>query len=135
MRSLVARPASSCRLQSRLCSCCSSTAVSWFSSFDWTTGSGDRLINDHAMPEQVKHGNKKPLQLVEPDVSRGLLERFQLTTLLKYFDDRHVWAAFMFVNGFITIGSLALLAMVTHTPFIFPSLGPTAFLFFFSPTL
>jgi len=87
------------------------------------------------MPEQVKHGNKKPLQLVEPDVSRGLLERFQLTTLLKYFDDRHVWAAFMFVNGFITIGSLALLAMFTHTPFIFPSLGPTAFLFFFSPTL
>jgi CBS-domain-containing membrane protein len=41
----------------------------------------------------------------------------------------------MFINGFITIGSLALLAMVTHTPFIFPSLGPTAFLFFFTPTL
>jgi CBS-domain-containing membrane protein len=71
---------------------------------------------------------------LEPQVTRGIVERFQLTTLLGRFRDRHVWAAFMFINGFVTIGSLALLAMVTHTPFIFPSLGPTAFLFFFSPT-
>jgi CBS-domain-containing membrane protein len=40
----------------------------------------------------------------------------------------------MLVNGFITIALLAALAMVTRTPFIFPSLGPTAFLFFFTPT-
>src|SRR5262249_61128698 len=79
--------------------------------------------------------DRKPLHLLEPDVSRGIVERFQLMTLLGRFHDRHVWAAFMFINGFITIGSLALLAMVTHTPFIFPSLGPTAFLFFFTPTL
>jgi len=77
----------------------------------------------------------KPLHLLEPDVSRGIVERFQLATLLGRFHDRHVWAAFMFINGFITIGSLALLAMITRTPFVFPSLGPTAFLFFFSPTL
>jgi len=77
----------------------------------------------------------KPLHLLEPQVSRGIVERFQLTTLLGRFHERHVWAAFMFINGFVTIGSLALLAMVTRTPFIFPSLGPTAFLFFFSPTL
>ena len=79
--------------------------------------------------------DRKPLHVLEPEVSRGIVERFQLMTLLGRFHDRHVWAAFMFINGFITIGSLALLAMVTHTPFIFPSLGPTAFLFFFSPTL
>jgi|SRR5215471_674021 len=78
--------------------------------------------------------DKKPLHVLEPDVSRGIIERFQLGTLLGRFHDRHVWAAFMFINGFVTIGSLALLAMVTRTPFIFPSLGPTAFLFFFSPT-
>jgi CBS-domain-containing membrane protein len=78
--------------------------------------------------------DKKPLHVLEPHVSRGIVERFQLMTLLGRFHDRHVWAAFMFINGFVTIGSLALLAMVTHTPFIFPSLGPTAFLFFFSPT-
>jgi CBS domain-containing membrane protein len=41
----------------------------------------------------------------------------------------------MFVNGFVTIAILAAVAMVTRTPFVFPSLGPTAFLFFFTPTL
>ncbi|MBI4563769.1 MAG: HPP family protein [Planctomycetes bacterium] len=40
----------------------------------------------------------------------------------------------MFVNGFVTIALLAGVAMVTRTPFVFPSLGPTAFLFFFTPT-
>ena len=37
------------------------------------------------------------------------------------------------INGFITIGLLALLAILTGSPFVFPSLGPTAYLFFFSP--
>ncbi|HEX7359659.1 MAG TPA: HPP family protein [Bryobacteraceae bacterium] len=39
----------------------------------------------------------------------------------------------MFVNGFITIAILAGVAMVSHTPFVFPSLGPTAILLFYSP--
>jgi CBS-domain-containing membrane protein len=86
---------------------------------------------------EPRAGRKDPkaLDVLEPQVSKGIVERFQLVTLLGRFHDRHVWAAFMFINGFVTIGSLALLAMITHTPFIFPSLGPTAFLFFFSPTL
>src|SRR5215471_10353485 len=46
-----------------------------------------------------------------------------------------VWALFMFVNGFISIGILCGLAMVFQTPFIFPSLGATAFLMFFTPTV
>jgi CBS-domain-containing membrane protein len=29
---------------------------------------------------------------------------------------------------------MSALALITHTPFIFPSLGPTAFLFFYTPT-
>jgi hypothetical protein len=45
-----------------------------------------------------------------------------------------IWALFMFVNGFISIGILCGLAMVFRTPFIFPSLGATAFLVFFTPT-
>jgi len=76
----------------------------------------------------------EPLNLLEPVVVRGLLARLRLERLLGRFPERRVWAAFMFVNGFITIALLALLAMVTRTPFIFPSLGPTAFLFFFTPT-
>lgn len=44
------------------------------------------------------------------------------------------WALFMFINGFLSIGILCGLAMVFQTPFIFPSLGATAFLVFFTPT-
>ncbi len=73
------------------------------------------------------------LVLLEPEVTRKLVQKFHLTHLLGRFPERPVWAAFMFVNGFISIGLLALTAKVTRTPFIFPSLGPTAFLFFFSP--
>jgi len=45
-----------------------------------------------------------------------------------------VWALFMFINGFISIGILCGLAMLFRTPFIFPSLGAIAFLVFFTPT-
>src|SRR5205823_12385018 len=45
-----------------------------------------------------------------------------------------VLALFSFINGCISIGIMAALAVVTHSPFIFPSLGPTAFLFFYTPT-
>src|SRR5207247_2225364 len=45
-----------------------------------------------------------------------------------------MWALFMFINGFISIGILCGLAKVFRTPFIFPSLGATAFLVFFTPT-
>lgn len=37
------------------------------------------------------------------------------------------------VNGFITIALLALLAVITGSPFVFPSLGPTAYLLFIAP--
>ena len=43
------------------------------------------------------------------------------------------WALYVFVNSFLTIGALALLALVSRNPFVFPSLGPTAYLLFFSP--
>jgi CBS-domain-containing membrane protein len=65
----------------------------------------------------------------------GLVGRLRLTRLLGRFDERLVMTAFMLVNGFVTIAILAILAMLTRTPFVFPSLGPTAFLFFFTPTL
>jgi len=45
-----------------------------------------------------------------------------------------MWAFFMLVNGFISIAILTVLAKVFQTPFIFPSLGATAFLVFFTPT-
>ena len=40
---------------------------------------------------------------------------------------------FMLGNGFVSISILSLVAMVARTPFIFPSLGPTAYLHFSAP--
>jgi CBS-domain-containing membrane protein len=44
-----------------------------------------------------------------------------------------VLAIFSLINGFISIALMALAAVATRAPFVFPSLGPTAFLFFYTP--
>jgi CBS domain-containing membrane protein len=75
----------------------------------------------------------RPLVLLDPEIARRLLARLQLTHLLTHHAERPTWALFMFLNGFITIALLAGVAMISRTPFVFPSLGPTAFLFFFTP--
>ncbi len=63
----------------------------------------------------------------------SLLRRLRLDWLLQHFPARLVRSIYVFVNGFITIAVLALLALVSRNPFVFPSLGPTAYLLFFSP--
>lgn len=40
---------------------------------------------------------------------------------------------FVFVTSFLTIGLLAFVAMLSGTPLVFPSLGPTAFMLFHDP--
>ncbi|MGE5245971.1 MAG: HPP family protein [Betaproteobacteria bacterium] len=76
---------------------------------------------------------RRQLVLYDPEVIRGLVARLQLTHLLARHAERPMWALFTFLNGFITIALLAAVAMISGTPFVFPSLGPTAFLFFFTP--
>jgi CBS domain-containing membrane protein len=68
------------------------------------------------------------------DVVRGLLVRVRLPWLLQHHARIPVLALFSFINGCISIALMSALAVVTHSPFIFPSLGPTAFLFFYTPT-
>jgi CBS domain-containing membrane protein len=68
-----------------------------------------------------------------PDHILSLLQKLRLDWLLHHFPPRLVRSLYVFVNGFITIGVLALLALVSRNPFVFPSLGPTAYLLFFSP--
>lgn len=68
------------------------------------------------------------------DILRGLIERAQLPWLLNHYARVPVLAIFSFINGCISIGIMSVLAVITHSPFIFPSLGPTAFLFFYTPT-
>ena len=63
----------------------------------------------------------------------ALLQRARLDWLLQHFPPRLVRSVYVFVNGFVTIAVLALLALVSRNPFVFPSLGPTAYLLFFSP--
>lgn len=63
----------------------------------------------------------------------SLLRKLRLDWLLHHFSPRLVRSLYVFVNGFVTIGVLAVLALVSRNPFVFPSLGPTAYLLFFSP--
>ncbi|MBV9340294.1 MAG: HPP family protein [Acidobacteria bacterium] len=63
----------------------------------------------------------------------SFFRKLRLDWLLLHFPPRLVRSVYVFVNGFITIGVLALLALVSRNPFVFPSLGPTAYLLFFTP--
>jgi CBS-domain-containing membrane protein len=66
-------------------------------------------------------------------VLRGLLVRLRLTHLAERYDSTLVLSVFSLVNGFISIALMATVALLSGQPFIFPSLGPTAFLFFYTP--
>ncbi len=68
------------------------------------------------------------------DILGGILKRARLPWLLQHHSQVPVLALFSFINGCISIGLMSVLALITHSPFIFPSLGPTAFLFFYTPT-
>jgi CBS domain-containing membrane protein len=61
------------------------------------------------------------------------LRHIRLHWLVRHLPPRIVWASYVFINSFLTIAILSLLAEITGSPFVFPSLGPTAYLFFFSP--
>lgn len=68
------------------------------------------------------------------DIVGGLVTRMRIPWLLRHHSHVSVLAAFSFINGCISIGLMSVLALITQSPFIFPSLGPTAFLFFYTPT-
>jgi CBS-domain-containing membrane protein len=70
-----------------------------------------------------------------PSPQGGFLSRLRLPALLSRYPERPVRALFVLINGFITIAILGGVAMVSKTPFVFPSLGPTAFLLFATPLL
>ena len=65
----------------------------------------------------------------------GLTRRLRLPALTQRYSSRTMLGLFAFVNGLIAIASMSLVALVTGEPFVFPSLGPTAFLLFYTPLL
>lgn len=60
-------------------------------------------------------------------------QRFRVPALVTRHSSVAVIGAFAAVNGLISIGLMAAAAVATGTPLLFPSLGPTAFLLFYSP--
>jgi CBS-domain-containing membrane protein len=64
----------------------------------------------------------------------GLASRFRIPALTKRRDDTNLMGLFAGVNGLIAIGIMSAVAWATGQPFLFPSLGPTAFLLFYTPT-
>jgi CBS domain-containing membrane protein len=86
------------------------------------------------MTSHSEPANKSIEQIeIEFEHVEALLGHLRLKWLLRHFPARLVWAVYVSVNSFVTIALLALLGLVTGSPFVFPSLGPTAYLFFFSP--
>jgi CBS domain-containing membrane protein len=63
---------------------------------------------------------------------RGLVDRLRLTRLAERHDSALVMGAFAFVNGCLAIAVMSVVALLTGSPFVFPSLGPTAFLHFYT---
>lgn len=63
----------------------------------------------------------------------ALAYHLRMPYLLKHFKPQYIWAIFVFINCLVTITILALLAFFTGSSFVFPSLGPTAILFFMTP--
>lgn len=64
----------------------------------------------------------------------GLSRRLRVPALVERHSSTSVMGAFALVNGLLSIGVMAGAALMTGSAFIFPSLGPTAFLFFYTPT-
>jgi CBS domain-containing membrane protein len=65
----------------------------------------------------------------------GLARRARLPALTEHHSSTAVLGLFAFVNGLIAIAAMAFVAFATGEPFVFPSLGPTAFLLFYTPLL
>lgn len=63
----------------------------------------------------------------------GVLRAFHLERLMSRYSPKLVMAVFNLVNSGVSIALVAMLALITQEPFIFPSLGATAFILFHVP--
>ncbi|WP_329500102.1 HPP family protein [Kitasatospora herbaricolor] len=63
---------------------------------------------------------------------RRFLARFELSAVMERHDPSRVLASYSAVNAGISLAVMAAPAHFSSAPFLFPSLGPTAFLLFFA---
>lgn len=68
-----------------------------------------------------------------PAALRRLLLRLRYANMAERNESRWLISLFSFINGCLSIAIMAMVAHFSDQPFIFPSLGPTAFLFFYAP--
>ena len=68
------------------------------------------------------------------DVVHGLLVRARARSSAQRRDSTLWLGAFALVNGGLSTALMALAALGTGEPLVFPSLGPTAFMLFYQPT-
>lgn len=100
------------------------------------TDQRDQQRPDETLPRRRLSGTidrEHPIGGEMSDIVRGLFRHIRLPWLTQHYAQTPILALFSFVNGCLSIGLMAALALVTRSPFIFPSLGPTAFLFFYTP--
>lgn len=86
---------------------------------------GDRDMGELALPAWTHETS---------DIVAGLLRRMRLPWLLRHHRRRPVLAFFAVVNSAVGMCVLAFAAVLTGSPFVIPSLGPSAFLLFYRPT-
>src|SRR5579884_1830950 len=112
------------------------------------TGKSKALEPDHLLAAHIEHVDEEPPLIEEitkmedevvdvledmAAILEGLIRRARLPWLLQHHKRLPVLALFAIINSGISIGLMSTVAYFTHSPFIFPSLGPTAFLFFYKP--
>ena len=68
-------------------------------------------------------------------IVEGFGTRFRVPVLVSRHSQTSVMGLFALVNGVLSIALMSMAAVATGQAFIFPSLGPTAFLLFYTPTL
>ncbi|HEX7360302.1 MAG TPA: HPP family protein [Bryobacteraceae bacterium] len=79
------------------------------------------------------HDRHTPFERHGPGHVHAVLDKLRLMSLMDRFPPRLVWAGYVLLCGFVTIALLSIVTMFTTNPFVFPSLGPTAYLYFFAP--
>ena len=67
-----------------------------------------------------------------PSQVKGIGRRFGIQRLEQAHNPRLMVGVYVLINSAISIAILSAVAVVTKEPFVFPSLGPTAFLLFFA---
>jgi len=95
------------------------------------TGARERHLSGEMPAHRIEQEHSSGGEMA--DIVRGLFRHIRVPWLTRRYAQTPVLAIFSFINGCISIGLMAALALITGSPFIFPSLGPTAFLFFYTP--